>query len=276
MSRSTISSESLVKSIGSSALPTIVPHPTSVVDSESEPFKDHASLIDFDSDSFENPPNYEPFEDRVSPVASAPSDSDDEPHDSPATSDYFGGSEVVSDPKEFSEEDPSEDDPTNASFAIEAAIARRIVAPSSPSPPPSPSSPLPSPSPSLTHSGPPRKRSCPSPSSSTGPSRKRCRSPLLAAPTLAKLELAPAASPSIPIELLPPHKRSCPSPSSSAGPSQKRCRSPLLADPTPAELELAPASSPSIPIELLPPRKRFGAMERIETLKKERDRVVES
>ncbi|GJR56515.1 hypothetical protein Tco_1407036 [Tanacetum coccineum] len=255
MSRSTISSESLVKSIGSSALPTIVPHPTSVVDSESEPFKDHTSLIDFDSDSFENPPNYEPFEDRVSPVASAPSDSDDEPHDSPATSDYFGGSKVVSDPKEFFKEDPSEDDPTNVSFGtdepllilcpllrhhpfpllpllnrdmtIEAAIARRIAAPSSPSLPPSPSSPLPSPSPSLTHSGPPRKRSCPSPSSS-------------------------------------------------AGPSQKRCRSPLLAYPTPAELELAPASSPSIPIELLPPRKRFGAIERIKTLKKERDRVVES
>ncbi|GKA19676.1 putative reverse transcriptase domain-containing protein [Tanacetum coccineum] len=62
MSRFTISSESLVESIGSSALPA---------------------------------------RDRVSPVASAASDLDDEPHDSPATSDYFEGSEADSDPEEF-------------------------------------------------------------------------------------------------------------------------------------------------------------------------------
>nr|GEU74817.1 hypothetical protein [Tanacetum cinerariifolium] len=235
-----------IYSIRSSALPTIAPHPTPVVDSKSEPFEDPASSIDFDSNNFKNPSNSEPFEDRVSPIASAALDSDDEPHDSPTTSDYFGESEtspissapvaqlgheshvalymtlgarIVGELRKTVRPRPS------LPLATEAAITRRIVAPSSPSLPPSPSSPLPSPFPSPAHSGPPRKRFHPSPSSSIRP-------------------------------------------------SQKRCMSPPLTAPAPAELPLTPATSSSIPIELLLPSKRFGAMERITTL--ERDRVIES
>ncbi|GJS97254.1 hypothetical protein Tco_0804222 [Tanacetum coccineum] len=224
------------ESIGSSALPTRVPHPTPVVDLESKPFEDPASPVDSDSDSFENPPNLDPLEDRVSPIASIASDSNDEPHGLPYTSDYFGRSNADSDPEEFSE-DPSEDDPTNASsrtdephaqivpapqtsplFNHDMTIARRVV--TSPTLPPSPSSPLPSYLSSPAHSGPSRKRSRPSPSPSAGTSRKRCWSHI------------PAA---------------------------------LIA----VELALVAALLPSIPIELLLPRKRFGALDRIETAKRE-------
>ncbi|GKD48425.1 hypothetical protein Tco_1277401, partial [Tanacetum coccineum] len=169
MSRFTISSKSLVESIRSSALPARVPHPASVVNSESEPFKDLVSLVDSDSDSFENSSN--------SDLSRTVLDTN-------------------SNPEELSEEDPSEDDPTDASFAlyitlgactmrgsrksvrpqptlppaIKASITRRIAAPSPPSPPSSPSSSPPPPSPA--HSGPFHKRSFPSPSPFAGPSRR--------------------------------------------------------------------------------------------------------
>ncbi|GJZ81700.1 hypothetical protein Tco_0646694 [Tanacetum coccineum] len=96
------------------------------------------------------------LEDRVSLVASAASDSNDEPYGLLDTSDYFGGSNTDSNPEELSEEEPSEDAPTDAS---------------------------------------------------SGPSRRIHRSPLLAAPTLTELALAALALPSIPIDLLPPRKR---------------------------------------------------------------------
>ncbi|GKB22781.1 hypothetical protein Tco_0862182 [Tanacetum coccineum] len=54
MSRSTISPDSIVESIGSSASPTRFLDPASVIDLESEPFEDPASLVDFfgsDADS---------------------------------------------------------------------------------------------------------------------------------------------------------------------------------------------------------------------------------
>ncbi|GKE25660.1 hypothetical protein Tco_1441044 [Tanacetum coccineum] len=161
--------------------------------------------------------------DRVSPIASTTSDSNDEPYGTPYTSDYFGRSDVDSDPEEFSE-DPSEDDPTDASsrtdeppaqivpapqtsplFNQDMTIARRVV--TSPTLPPSSSSPLPSSLSSPARSGPSRKRSRPLPSPSTRLSRKRCWSPIPAALTAIELSLVAALLPSIPIELLMPRNR---------------------------------------------------------------------
>nr|GEX31246.1 hypothetical protein [Tanacetum cinerariifolium]GEX42782.1 hypothetical protein [Tanacetum cinerariifolium] len=105
MSLSTISSDSMDESIGSSASivilfdsdaalvmaevmiaapPTRVLDPSLVVDSEFEPFEDPSSLLD-----------------------TADSDSDAKPLGSPTTSDYFAG-------LEFSKLDPSGDDSSDA------------------------------------------------------------------------------------------------------------------------------------------------------------------
>ncbi|GKD78827.1 hypothetical protein Tco_1341448, partial [Tanacetum coccineum] len=101
MSRSTISSESLVESIGSSALPARVSHPITVVDSEFELFEDPTLQVDSDSDSFENSPNSEPFR---------------------------GPLDTNSNPEELSEEEPSEDDPTDASSGIDEPPAQIVPA----------------------------------------------------------------------------------------------------------------------------------------------------
>ncbi|GJZ75378.1 hypothetical protein Tco_0639843 [Tanacetum coccineum] len=68
------------------APPAEVLDPTLVVDSASHPFEDHSSHVD-----------------------TVFSDSDAEPLGLPTTSDYFAGSDMKSDPEEFSEEDPSGD-----------------------------------------------------------------------------------------------------------------------------------------------------------------------
>ncbi|GJV93501.1 hypothetical protein Tco_1541314 [Tanacetum coccineum] len=81
---STISSDSMAESVGSSASHMIVAPPVGapvialVMDSESEPFED--------------PPNSESFEDRASPTVTADSEIGAEPLGSPDTSDYYGGS----------------------------------------------------------------------------------------------------------------------------------------------------------------------------------------
>ncbi|GKA97379.1 hypothetical protein Tco_0825273 [Tanacetum coccineum] len=67
----------------------------------------------------------------------------------------------------------------------------------------------------------------------------------------------------------PSRKRSRPLPSPSTRLSRKRCWSPIPAALTAIELSLVAALLPSIPIELLMPRNRFGAMDRIETAKRE-------
>ncbi|GJV12250.1 hypothetical protein Tco_1353791 [Tanacetum coccineum] len=83
MSRSTIPSKSLVESIRSYVSTTRVHDPALVIDLKSEPFKDPTSSIDY-----------------------ATLDLEVEPLGSPATFDYYGGSE-------FFEEGPLGDDPSD-------------------------------------------------------------------------------------------------------------------------------------------------------------------
>ncbi|GJS82898.1 hypothetical protein Tco_0749439 [Tanacetum coccineum] len=273
MSRSNISYESLVESIGSSALPVIVPHPAPIVDSKSKPFEDPATRVNSDSDSFENPPNSKPLEDHVSPVSSKASDSDDKPHGSPDSSHYFGGSKAYSEPEEFSKEDPSEDDPTDASSGSDEPHAQIIPAPQT--------SPISfTPVDQLGHDSPVALYMTLGARTVHGP-RKTIRpqpvlSPAIEA-TIARRVVAPSSPPSSPSSSLLPspspslahsrlsRRRSHLSPSSSIRPPHKRYR----VSPTPALPTLA---LPFIHVYLLPPRKRFGAIERIETIEKKRER----
>ncbi|GKG59958.1 hypothetical protein Tco_0609622, partial [Tanacetum coccineum] len=85
------SSDSLPESVGSSATHGIIAPPLGapavapVMDSESDPFEDPPTLAS-DAKNIKDPPNSEPFLDRVAPANSAASDSNVDPHASPATS----------------------------------------------------------------------------------------------------------------------------------------------------------------------------------------------
>nr|GEX57164.1 hypothetical protein [Tanacetum cinerariifolium]GEY54728.1 hypothetical protein [Tanacetum cinerariifolium] len=91
MSRSTISYESLAKSlaerIGSSVASGIVHDHAPDVDLETEPMEAPASPLVFDSDSVEPSLNSDPFSKRDTPIGSVASNLDDEPLGSPETAD---------------------------------------------------------------------------------------------------------------------------------------------------------------------------------------------
>ncbi|GJW16312.1 hypothetical protein Tco_0020445 [Tanacetum coccineum] len=120
MSASTISFKSLAESIGSFVTPAIVPYPALVVDLESEPFEDPVLPVASDSDPVELSYNSKPFSDRVSPAVFAASNLDDELLGSFDNADYYGG-------YEFYEDDPSEDDPIDASSGIDESSPARAA-----------------------------------------------------------------------------------------------------------------------------------------------------
>ncbi|GJS59769.1 hypothetical protein Tco_0654553 [Tanacetum coccineum] len=189
---------------------------------------------------FEDLINSDPFEDRASPVVTADLEIRAGPLGSPDTSNYYGGFE-------FSEEDPSGDDSSNASAGTNESPPAQSVPVSDPQSPPALSAPI----------APYRDRV----TATTPPSPSPVPSPLS--------PLSSSSSPPSPARSEPSCKRSRPSPSPSAGPSRKRRRSPSPAALTSAELALAAPALPAIRIDLLPPRKRFGAIKMIETADKE-------
>nr|GFC32123.1 hypothetical protein [Tanacetum cinerariifolium] len=81
------------------------------VASDSETSEAPVLLVVSDFASVDPSFNLKLFSDRVSPTT----DPDDEPLDSSDTADYYGGSE-------FSEDDPSEDDPIHASSSIDESL----------------------------------------------------------------------------------------------------------------------------------------------------------
>ncbi|GJR69787.1 hypothetical protein Tco_0015852 [Tanacetum coccineum] len=144
MSASTISSESLPKSTGSSPVPNVL-YPASVDDLKSKPFEDPASPVVSDSDSFMVSRNFDPFEDRVSLVVYVAADSDSPSASSAPISPYRHHRTVQGSRKMVRPQ------PTLPPSTL-ALIAVRVAAPPSPSPPPSPLSPLSSSSPPLSPS----------------------------------------------------------------------------------------------------------------------------
>ncbi|GKG57958.1 hypothetical protein Tco_0589569, partial [Tanacetum coccineum] len=85
------------------------------------PFEEPESLVASNHDSVEPSLDSESFVDHASPAIYVASYPDDEPLGSPDTADYFGGSE-------FSEDEPSKDDPIDAASAtVEPPIPPLLV-----------------------------------------------------------------------------------------------------------------------------------------------------
>ncbi|GJT49782.1 hypothetical protein Tco_0975939 [Tanacetum coccineum] len=115
MSASTVSSDSLPESVGSSATYGIIAPPLGAPT---------IALVY----------GFGPFSYRVTPANSAASDSDADPHDSPAKSDYFAGLEEDANLEEFSKEDPSKDNAVDTSSATDEPPTQEVpvTAPRSP------------------------------------------------------------------------------------------------------------------------------------------------